>query len=99
MNISEKLSWTDKSVSLLTGTLSTTESITPLNPKINLGKYEHPYQVGDLNLHKKLNQLIYNQLAYVYLLTGTKPAVGLAPYRCWVNGAPSAFLLILDTNL
>jgi hypothetical protein len=31
------------------GTLSTTESIAPLNPEINTEKYEHPCQVEDLN--------------------------------------------------
>jgi hypothetical protein len=35
--------------SLSTGTSSTIESIAPLNPRINLGKYEHTYQVKDLN--------------------------------------------------
>ena len=35
--------------SLSTGTPPTTESIAPLNPRINPGKYEHPCQVGDLN--------------------------------------------------
>jgi hypothetical protein len=35
--------------SLSTGTSSTTESIAPLNPRINLEKYEHPCQVEDLN--------------------------------------------------
>jgi hypothetical protein len=27
----------------------TTESITPLYPEINPGKYEHPYKIEDLN--------------------------------------------------
>ena len=36
--------------SLSTGTSSTTESITPVNPEINLGKYEHPCQIENLNL-------------------------------------------------
>jgi hypothetical protein len=35
--------------SLSTGTSPTTESIAPLNPGINPGKYEHPCQVEDLN--------------------------------------------------
>jgi hypothetical protein len=35
--------------SLSTGTSSTTESITPLNHRINPGKCEHSYQVEDLN--------------------------------------------------
>jgi hypothetical protein len=35
--------------SLSTGTSPTTESIAPINPEINSGKSEHPYQVGDLN--------------------------------------------------
>ena len=34
---------------LSTGTSLTTERITPLNPRINPGKYEHPCQVEDLN--------------------------------------------------
>jgi hypothetical protein len=34
--------------SLSTGMLPTTISIAPLNPKINLGKYEHSCQVEDL---------------------------------------------------
>ena len=38
------------SVSLSAGTSRTTESIAPLNPEINLKKYEHTYQVEDLNL-------------------------------------------------
>ena len=52
MSTSEEPSWTGKisrltkspqtGVSLLTGTLPTTESIMPLNPRINPGKYEHP---------------------------------------------------------
>ena len=37
-------------VSLSTETSLTTESIAPLNLGINPGKYEHPYQVEDLNL-------------------------------------------------
>jgi hypothetical protein len=37
--------------SLSTGTLPTTESITPLNLEINPEKYEHPCQVEDLNPH------------------------------------------------
>jgi hypothetical protein len=36
-------------VSLSTKTSPTTESIAPLNPKINLEKYEHSYQVKNLN--------------------------------------------------
>jgi len=36
-------------VSLSTGTSPTTESIVPLNSKINPEKYEHMYQVDDLN--------------------------------------------------
>jgi hypothetical protein len=36
-------------VTLSTGTSPTTESIGPLNPKINSGKYEHMCQVEDLN--------------------------------------------------
>ena len=47
---------------LLTGTLLTTESITPLNPRINLGKYEHPYQVEDLNLGRNISPKKPNQL-------------------------------------
>jgi hypothetical protein len=49
--------------SLSTRTSTTTESITLLNPGINLEKYEHPYQVEDLNLgvdrfhHKEPNKL------------------------------------------
>jgi len=35
--------------SLSTGTSPTTESIAPLNPRINLGKHEHLCQVEDLN--------------------------------------------------
>jgi hypothetical protein len=35
--------------SLSSGTSPTTKSIPPLNPGINPGKYEHPYQVEDLN--------------------------------------------------
>jgi hypothetical protein len=35
--------------SLSTGTSPTTECIAPLNPRINLGKYEHPCQIEDLN--------------------------------------------------
>jgi hypothetical protein len=31
------------------GMSPTTERIVPLNPRINLGKYEDPCQVGDLN--------------------------------------------------
>jgi hypothetical protein len=34
---------------LSTGTLPTIESIVSLNPELNPGKYEHPYQVEDLN--------------------------------------------------
>jgi hypothetical protein len=36
-------------VSLSTGTSPTIESITLLIPRINPEKYEHPYQVEDLN--------------------------------------------------
>jgi hypothetical protein len=36
-------------VSLLMGTSSTIESIAPVNPRINLEKYEHLCQVEDLN--------------------------------------------------
>ena len=35
--------------SLSTGTSPTTEKIVPLNSGINPEKYEHPYQVKDLN--------------------------------------------------
>ena len=35
--------------SLTTGTSPTIESIAPLNPGINLRKYEHPCQIKDLN--------------------------------------------------
>jgi hypothetical protein len=38
---------TDASLSMRTS--PTTESIAPLNPKINPEKYEHPCQVEDLN--------------------------------------------------
>jgi hypothetical protein len=31
-------------------TSPTTESTTSLNPKINSGKYEHSYQIEDLNI-------------------------------------------------
>jgi hypothetical protein len=37
-------------VSLSMDTSPTTEKIVPLNPEINLGKYEHLCQVGDMNL-------------------------------------------------
>jgi hypothetical protein len=37
-------------VSLSTGTSPTTKSITLLNPRINLEKYEYPCQVEDVNL-------------------------------------------------
>ena len=37
------------SVSLSMGTSPTTKSIAPLNHRINLGKYEHPCQVENLN--------------------------------------------------
>jgi hypothetical protein len=36
-------------VLLPTGMSSTTKSVTPLNLRINPGKYEHQYQVEDLN--------------------------------------------------
>jgi hypothetical protein len=36
-------------ISLSTGTSPITESIAPLNPRINLKKYKHPCQVEDLN--------------------------------------------------
>jgi hypothetical protein len=36
-------------VSLSTGTSPTTKTIEPINPGINSGKYEHPYQVENLN--------------------------------------------------
>ena len=36
-------------VLLSTGTSPTTESVAPLNPKINSEKYEHPCQVENLN--------------------------------------------------
>jgi hypothetical protein len=54
--------------SLSTGTSSTAESIASLNPGINLGKYEHPCQIDDLNLGAQVpsqepNQLIYDQSA------------------------------------
>ena len=39
------------SASLSTDTSPITENIAPLNPRINLGKYEHPSQVGD---HRRL---------------------------------------------
>jgi hypothetical protein len=43
-----------------------TESIAPINPKINPEKYEYPYQVEELIQvgrfhHKKPNELIYVQ--------------------------------------
>jgi hypothetical protein len=50
-------------VSLSVRTSTTTESIMLLNPRINLGKYEHPCQVEDLNPgvgrfhHKEPNKL------------------------------------------
>lgn len=34
-------------ISLSTGTSPATESLTPLNPIINLEKHEHPWQVED----------------------------------------------------
>jgi len=37
------------SASLSTETLPTTESTTPLNPKINLEKYKHTCQIENLN--------------------------------------------------
>jgi len=37
-------------VSLSTEMSPTTESTTPLNPRINSEKYEHMYQVKDLNV-------------------------------------------------
>jgi hypothetical protein len=56
MSTSEGLSWqitrftkSPHGASLLTGTSSTTESIAPINPGINLGKYKHSCQVEDLN--------------------------------------------------
>ena len=52
--------------SLSTGTLSTTESIAPLNLGINPRKYEHSCQVENLNLDGQVPphgtyQLIYDQ--------------------------------------
>jgi hypothetical protein len=52
-------------VSQSTGMSPTTESITPLNPWTNPGKYEHPCQVenlnpGDMFHHKKYNQPTYD---------------------------------------
>ena len=41
-------------VLLSTETSPTTESIAPLNLKINLKKYEHPCQVKDLNLNRQI---------------------------------------------
>jgi len=40
--------------SLSTGRSPATESIAPLNSEINLGKYEHLYQVKDLNPDKQV---------------------------------------------
>jgi hypothetical protein len=48
-------------VSLLMGTLPTTGSTTPLIPKINLGKYEHPCQVEDLNPYEQARILYLNE--------------------------------------
>jgi len=57
MNTSEELSWTGKSRDwrshhrrlVIDGHFAYNWKITPLNPGKNLGEYEHPCQVGDLN--------------------------------------------------
>jgi hypothetical protein len=52
-------------VSLLTGT-SAPLKIAPLNSKINQEKYEHPYQVKNLDPGERLHQKESNQFADVY---------------------------------